>query len=44
MRSSEWLDRPTANAEVATLLGSLSASSDTVESEEAVAVSHYCHR
>jgi hypothetical protein len=36
MRSSEWLDRLTANAEVATFLGSISASSDTVESDEAM--------
>ncbi len=30
----EWLERLTANAEVATVLGSIPASSDTVESEE----------
>ncbi len=30
---AEWLERLTANAEVATVLGSISASSDTVESE-----------
>ncbi len=30
---AEWLDRLTANAEVATVLGSIPASSDTVESE-----------
>ncbi len=35
MRSSvdEWLDRLNANAEVATVLGSIPASFDTVESE-----------
>jgi hypothetical protein len=36
MRSSEWLDRPTANADVATFLGSISASSDTAESDKAL--------
>jgi hypothetical protein len=30
---SEWLERLTANAVVATVLGSIPASSDTVESE-----------
>ncbi len=30
---AEWLDRLTVNAVVATVLGSMSASSDTVESE-----------
>jgi hypothetical protein len=29
---AEWLDRLTANAEVATVLGSMPASSDTVDS------------
>jgi hypothetical protein len=35
MRSSLWLERLTDNAEVATFLGSIPASSDTVESEGA---------
>jgi hypothetical protein len=30
---AEWLERLTANSEVATVLGSIPASSDTVESE-----------
>jgi hypothetical protein len=30
---AEWLERMTANAKVATVLGSIPASSDTVESE-----------
>ncbi len=30
---AEWLERPTANAEVATVLGSIPAVSDRVESE-----------
>ncbi len=30
---AEWLERLTANAEVATVLGSIPASFDTVESE-----------
>jgi hypothetical protein len=30
---AEWLERLTANAKVATVLGPISASSDTVESE-----------
>ncbi len=30
---AEWLERLSANAEVATVLGSIPASSDTVESE-----------
>jgi hypothetical protein len=29
----KWLERLTANAEVATVLGSIQASSDTIESE-----------
>jgi hypothetical protein len=33
VRTSEWLERPTANAKVETVLGSIPASSDTVESE-----------
>jgi hypothetical protein len=33
MRSSRWFERLTANAKVATDLGSISASSDTTESE-----------
>jgi hypothetical protein len=33
MRLAEWLERLTANAEVATVQGSIPASSDTVESE-----------
>ncbi len=33
MRSSEWLERLTVNAVVATVLFSIPASSDTVESE-----------
>ncbi len=35
MRSSRLLERLPANAEVATVLGSIPASSDTTESEEA---------
>jgi hypothetical protein len=33
MRSSEWLERLTANVKVATVLGSIPASSVTVDSE-----------
>jgi hypothetical protein len=33
MRSSQWLERLAANAVVATVLGSIPASSDSVESE-----------
>ncbi len=33
IRSSEWLERLTVNAVVATVLGSIAASSDTVECE-----------
>jgi hypothetical protein len=32
---AEWLERLTANAKVSTVLGSIPASSDTVESEAA---------
>ncbi len=32
-RHPGWLERPTVNAKVATVLGSVPASSDTVESE-----------
>ncbi len=43
---AEWLERLTANAEVATVLGSIPASSDTVESEGAAdeAVSNKVHK
>ncbi len=33
MNEAEWLERQTANGEVATILGSIPTSSDTVETE-----------